>query len=140
MRAAKHSELKRYNKYTKRIITWSSVNYLRRRKREHSRDQLHIKINDNTFVDSFFFRFDLFLSHFISLQSVFLSSKPFWNSRMHCEIIDRYFNVFFAEIQPKKENLKSVFWAAKPVYRSPKQPEYITATLITQTWCPYLKW
>ena len=28
---------------------------------------------------------------------------------MHCEIIDRYFNEFFVEIQ--KENLKSLFWA-----------------------------
>ena len=29
---------------------------------------------------------------------------------MHCEIIDRYFNVFFVEIQLKQENLKC-FWA-----------------------------
>ena len=49
---------------------------------------------------------------------------------MHCEIIDRYPNVFFAEIQLTKENLKSAFlgardWALKPVYQSPKWPEYI---------------
>ena len=29
---------------------------------------------------------------------------------MYCEIIDCYFNVFFVEIQLKKENLKSAFW------------------------------
>ena len=29
---------------------------------------------------------------------------------MHCEIIDRYFNVFFVEIQLQKENLKKVLF------------------------------
>ena len=29
---------------------------------------------------------------------------------MHCEIIDRYFNGFFVQIQLKKENFKSFFW------------------------------
>ena len=45
---------------------------------------------------------------------------------MHCEITDRYFNLFFVEILLRKENLQIVFWAPKPVYRSPKRPEYIT--------------
>ena len=31
---------------------------------------------------------------------------------MHCEIIDRYLNVFL-EIQMKQKNLKSVFWASE---------------------------
>ena len=30
---------------------------------------------------------------------------------MYCEVTDRHFNVFFVEIELKKENLKSVFWA-----------------------------
>ena len=51
------------------------------------------------------------LSHCFSLLSAFLYSKPFRNNKMHCEIIDRYFNVFFVEIQLKKGNLKSVPWA-----------------------------
>ena len=51
------------------------------------------------------------LSHCFSLLSAFLCSKPFRNKYMHCEIIDRHFNVFFIEIRTKKENLKSVFWA-----------------------------
>ena len=42
---------------------------------------------------------------------------------MHCEIINRYFDVFFVEIQLKKENLKNVFRAPKPVYRTLKQPD-----------------
>ena len=42
----------------------------------------------------------------------FLSSKSFPNNLMCCEIID-CFNVFFVEIQLKKENLKSVFLAPK---------------------------
>ena len=42
--------------------------------------------------------------------SAFLYSKPFRNITMHCEIIDRHFNVFFVEIQLKKGNLKSVLW------------------------------
>ena len=51
---------------------------------------------------------------------------------MHCEIIDRNFNIFFVEIQLKKENLKSAFfgtrvWEPKLVYQSPKWPEYFTA-------------
>ena len=45
---------------------------------------------------------------------------------MHCEIINRYFDVFFVEIQLKKENLKNVFRAPKPVYRTLKQPGYVT--------------
>ena len=40
---------------------------------------------------------------------------------MHCEIIDRHFNVFFVVIQLKNDNLNS----PKPVYRSPKWPEYV---------------
>ena len=35
---------------------------------------------------------------------------------MHCEIIDRYFNVFFVEIQLNKENLERDFWKPKYVY------------------------
>ena len=46
---------------------------------------------------------------------------------MDYEIIDHYFNIFFEEIQLKKENLKNDFWATKLVYWSPKQPEYVTA-------------
>ena len=45
---------------------------------------------------------------------------------MHCEIIDRYFNLFFVEILLRKENLQIVFWVPNPVYQSPKRPEYIT--------------
>ena len=49
------------------------------------------------------------LSHCFSLLFAFLTSKTFRNNYMHCEIIDRYFNVFFIEIQLKKENLKWAF-------------------------------
>ena len=59
---------------------------------------------------------------------------------MHCEIINRYFNVFFVEMQLKKKNLKSVWHpdrhTALPnglntsldtakVYRSSKRAEYV---------------
>ena len=83
-------------------------------------------MNENTFGDSFFFCFDLFAYCFI-LLSAFLYSKPFRNNYMDYEIIDHYFNIFFEEIQLKKENLKNDFWAPKLVYWSPKQPEYVTA-------------
>ena len=53
------------------------------------------------------------LSHFFSLVSAFLHFKSFRNNQRHCEIIDSYFNIFFVEIQPKKENLEIVFWAPK---------------------------
>ena len=39
-----------------------------------------IYMNENTIVDSFSFRFDIFSSHCFSLLSAFLSSKPFWNN------------------------------------------------------------
>ena len=50
---------------------------------------------------------------------------------MDCEIIGHYFNIFLVEIQLKKSKLEKSFlgarvWAPKPVYWSPKQPEYIT--------------
>ena len=38
---------------------------------------------------------------------------------MHCEIIACYINIYFVEIQLKKENLKSVFWVPRPVYSLP---------------------
>ena len=55
---------------------------------------------------------------------------------MLCEITDRYINVFFDDIQLKKENLKSVFlgarvWAPKLVNRSPKWPRHITDIIST---------
>ena len=46
---------------------------------------------------------------------------------MHCEIIDRYFNVF--SVKRKLENcfLGTRLWVPKLVYQSSKQPEYIIA-------------
>ena len=76
-------------------------------------DLLCIKMNENTFVDGFFFRSKLFLTHCFSLLSAFLSSKSFWGNEIHCGIIDRYVNEFFVEIQLKNENLISVFWVPK---------------------------
>ena len=90
-------------------------------------------MNGNTFVESFF-RIDLFVSLFF-LLSAFLYSKSFHNNWMHCQINHRYFNNFFVEIQLKKENLKSVFWAPKPEYRSPKRSEYVTA--YATSFCQY---
>ena len=66
-------------------------------------------MNENTFVDSLCFHFYLFFSHCFSILIV-LYSKQFRNNYMHCEIIDPYFNIFFIEIQLKKENLKKVFF------------------------------
>ena len=40
---------------------------------------------------NFLLHFDIFLSHFLSLLSAFVSSKPFWNNYVYCEIIDHYF-------------------------------------------------
>ena len=39
-----------------------------------------IYMNENTIVDSFSSRFDIFSSHCFSLLSAFLSFKPFWNN------------------------------------------------------------
>ena len=52
------------------------------------------------------------LSHCFSLLSAFCILS-------HFEIIDCYFNIFFAEIKLTKENLKSVFWA--PEFGCPKK-------------------
>ena len=49
---------------------------------------------------------------------------------MHCEIINCYFNRFFCWNTTEKENLNfflcAKVWAPKPLYQSPKWPEYIT--------------
>ena len=68
-------------------------------------------MNENFFADSFLFLFRILC---------------YFEIMMHCEIIDRYFNVF-VEIKIKQKNLKSAFWAPKPVHRSSKWPEYVTA-------------
>ena len=94
--------------YLCHLMTWIRFVKKSRRKSEHFHDLLHISINENTFRDNFFFQFGISLSHCFSLLSAFLSSKPFQNNKMICEIIDRYFNVFVFEIQPKTQNLKSV--------------------------------
>ena len=52
------------------------------------------------------------LSHCFSVLFAFLYFKPFPNNQMHCEI-DCHFNVFFGEIQLKKENFKSVVWVSE---------------------------
>ena len=38
---------------------------------------------------------------------------------MYCEITDRYFNIYFVEVQLKSESLKSVFWA--PEFGNPNR-------------------
>ena len=114
------------------------------RKSKHLVELLHIEMNKNTFVDSFFFHFDLFLPLCFCLLSAFSFSKLFWNNEVHCEIIDLYFNIFFIEIQLKKEDLKHVFggsrvWMPKLVYQSPKQLEYANVYLPiiwSRNWSP----
>ena len=64
-------------------------------------------MNEKTFADNFFFYLDVFLSHFFSLLSAFLSSKPFRKNYTHCEVTD----ATFVDIQLQKENLKNIFWA-----------------------------
>ena len=72
------------------------------------------------------------LSHCFSLLSAFLYSKPFQNNWMLCEIIDRYFNIFFVEIQLKKENLKHVFLARE--FRYPTWYSGLPNGLNTSLW------
>ena len=46
---------------------------------------------------------------------------------MNCEIIDRYFNEFFVEIQLQKENFGHLgVWAPNQVHLSPKHLESVT--------------
>ena len=54
-----------------------------------------------------------------------------YTHRTHEGASDRYFNVFFFLNTAEKRKLEKCFlgcrvWAPKPVYRSPKQPEYVT--------------
>ena len=108
-----------------------------RRKNKHLRDLLCIKVNENNFVDSFFFPFYLLLFPWFFFLCVFLSSKPFQNNQMHCQIIDHYFNMFFVEMQVKKKLNKCFLgtrvWVPKPVYQSPKRPEYVTGRCPSDT-------
>ena len=104
-------------------------------------------MNENTFLDSFIFCFNHFLSHCFSVLSAFLSSSSFQNNQRHCEIIDCFFNVF-VEIQLKIENLKCFLgarvWVPKPVHQSPKRPEYVTVYTPQMHqrkmfWCPKMQ-
>ena len=105
-------------------IIRNSVNYLRRRKSKHSRDLLHIYMNENVFVDSFFFRFEVFcIIVFLSCLHFCLLSLFKW-----LDVLRNHWSLFqytFVEMQLKNENLRNVFLAPKPVYRSFKRPEYI---------------
>ena len=67
----------------------------------------------------------------VFLLSAFLSSKPFRNNWMPCEIIDHYFPIFFVEIQLNKEFLKknTTAWAPKLLYWPFKWPEYISGII-----------
>ena len=73
------------------------------------------------------------LSHCFFLLSAFLCSKPFWNNKVHCKIIDSHFNVFTLQCcnTTEKRNLENCFfgarvWVPEPVNQSPKQPTYDT--------------
>ena len=76
-----------------------------------------------------------YLSHCLSFLPAFLYSKTCRNNQIHCEIIDRYCNVFFVEIQLKRENLKSVFRA--PEFGHPDRytglPNGLNTSLLTSS-------
>ena len=55
-------------------IILSSINYLHKGKSENLCDELCSEMNENTFVDSFLFRFDLFVSLFLSSHSIIFLS------------------------------------------------------------------
>ena len=98
-------------------------------------------MNENTFCHSFFFRFDdsfffcfnLFvLFFFFSLHFCILSH--FEIIRCIVKLLIATLTYFFVEIQLKKRKLEKCFlgarvWAPKPIYWSPKQPEYITVDI-----------
>ena len=71
------------------------------------------------------------LSHCFSLLYAFLYSKPFQNSLMHCEIIDRYFNVFLLKYNWKKKTWK-VFFGRKSLGAQTGIP--VSQTALTRHW------
>ena len=82
-------------------------------------------MNENTFIDSFFFPFYLFLF----FSSAFLSCKPFRNNWMHSEVIAN--PTYFLWKYDWKRRLEKCFlgarvWPPKPVYLSPNWCEYVT--------------
>ena len=66
-------------------------------------------MNENFFIDSSFFCFDLFLSHSFSLLSWFCCSRPFQNNHMHCEIVDNYLTYLLLKCNWKKKTWKIFF-------------------------------
>ena len=70
-------------------------------------DLWRILMDENTFVDNFFC-INIFLSHYFSLLTSFLS----WNFKIITGIIKSLIAIqhIFVEVQLKKEKLKSVFW------------------------------
>ena len=76
------------------------------------------QINENIFVDNFIFCFNVSLFDCFSFPSAFLSSKPFRNNQMHCEIIYRHFNLFVCRNTTEKSKLEKCYsdnkvWAPK---------------------------
>ena len=69
-------------------------------------------MNENTFVDSPFYQFNIFCLFFV-FQAILTSST-----------------YFFVELQQKKRKLKPFLgirvWAPKPVHRAPKRAGYVT--------------
>ena len=111
--------------------TRSSVNYLRERKSEYSRIYYTVKLMKT---------FSLTVSFFAltSLSTVFLLSAfcilshfkiiIFWN---HWSLLQLIFCWNTTEKRKRERCFSGVrVWAPKPVYRSPKRPEYVTDHLV----------
>ena len=107
-------------------ITRSSVNYLRKRKSQHSQDLLHSYMNQNTFVDSSFFS-NLF--HCFSILSALLYSKPIQISRCIAKSLIATSTCFLLKrwkIKLEKCFLDPTVCLPKPIYLPAKWPEYVT--------------
>ena len=98
-------------------------------------------MNENTFVDSLFFRFNVFWLHLFSLLSHFCLLSLFKIIRSIVKLLITTSTYFFIETQLKKRKLKKCFlgarvWAFKPpVYWSPKRLGYVTVNLIYLCLC-----
>ena len=90
-------------------IIRNSVNYLRRHKSKHSRDLLHIYMNENVFVDSFFFRFEVFcIIVFLSCLHFCLLSLFKWLDVLRNHY--HYFNILLLKCNWKMKIWEMFFW------------------------------
>ena len=107
-----HKSIKKPTEHTAflyHLMNGSSFVKKSRRKIEHLRGLLHIKMNENTFTDSFLFRFNIFLSHCFSHLFAFCQLSHFEIIRCIVKLMIATSTCFLLKCNWKKRSWKMLF-------------------------------